>query len=42
MARIEVIVKSIRQRFSKKKNISVSQKQLSYEEVIKRYEDLSS
>ena len=42
MAGIEKIVKSIKQRLSRKKVNQLSRKQLSYEEVIRRYEELSA
>lgn len=42
MAGIEKIVRSIKQRLSKKKVNQLSRKPLSYEEVIRRYEELSA
>lgn len=42
MARFEAIIKTIKQRFSKKKMGQRIKQQLSYEEVIKRYEELST
>ena len=42
MAGFEVILKMIKQRFPKKKMNQRVVKQLSYEEVIRRYEELST
>ncbi len=41
MARLENIVRTIKRRFSKKKISQIVRQQLSYEEVIRRYEELS-
>lgn len=42
MARFEAIVQTIKRRFSKKKISQRVRQQLSYEEVIRRYEELST
>jgi len=42
MARIEAILQTIKRRFSKKKISQRVRQQLSYEEVIRRYEELST
>lgn len=42
MARFESIVRTIKQRFAKKKISQKVRQQLSYEEVIRRYEELSA
>lgn len=42
MARIEAILTTIKQRFSKKKVGQRVKEQLTYEDVIRRYEELST
>lgn len=42
MAKLEYIVKSIRRKFTKKKTSQHARQHLSYEEVIRRYEELSA
>lgn len=42
MARIESLVRTIKRRLSKKKISQRVRQQLSYEEVIRRYEELSA
>jgi hypothetical protein len=42
MARFKAIVKTIKQRFTKKKMNQRVRQQLSYEEVIRCYEELST
>ncbi len=42
MTRIEELINQIRLRFGKKKMVPTVNRQLTYEEVIRRYEELSA